>query len=433
MNLFYKSVFVALFIYMGMIHSSYSNEESKSHDPSEKNRHIHGSHEECELPNQVNDIISCALQFHPLVKREELKSKVSSKLFDQASQVPNPTFNTRYIQGESQGKEVSELESNLFFEFELGGKKKARQDLAKSIYSHSQLSEQKMKAKVKKETILNLYRLRQVKDEEKANADSLAAFEKVIRRLKNLPRLNAEQEADLTLFEIAKEEALVEKAVLYQEERRIEHFFHIATGHSIGEIKKFIPGFKNNWPLIDERSESKNSLYVEGLKLESLQARNQLKLERSRAWPNLKVGPSLMVDQGVTNKNTLVGLSVSLPIPILNQNSGGKSLALENHLKSQKEVEFRKAEESHERNEQLHVYRNTVSILKATLKNKELQKRQNRIEKLYMRGLIASSVFLESVRQKLSYIKSRNERELVALSSLWNIYEFDGAILKEQI
>ena len=67
------------------------------------------------------------------------------------------------------------------------------------------------------------------------------------------------------------------------------------------------------------------------------------------------------------------------------------------------------------------------------MKKKEIDKKHNRIERLYLRGVVASSVFLDSLKQKLSYLKSRNHRELTAVKALWNIYKFDGVILKERI
>lgn len=54
------------------INSVYATSENLSdHSYSEESKkHKHGAHLECPLPKSKEDIISCALEFHPSIKKE---------------------------------------------------------------------------------------------------------------------------------------------------------------------------------------------------------------------------------------------------------------------------------------------------------------------------------------------------------------------------
>lgn len=407
--------------------------EELIHGNEEGKKHIHGAHKECPLPKNRMDIIDCALSFHPSVKRGMLKIDSTTKLEEQASQIPNPTLSTRYVKSDSNGENNSELEANLSFTLELGGKRGSRKDYAQARKSEAEVTNDITKANVKIATILNLHRLRQVLVEKKLLAEAIAAFSKVIGQLKKLPRLSAEQVASLTLFEIALEETKVNESEIFEEERKLEHFFHIATGHSLEEIRDFLPHTPANWPRIKPNKSENSSPEVKKLKSLAHLAGKELEIQKSKAWPDLKIGPSLAIERDGGIENKMIGFNVQMPIPVFQANGGGKAYAHSELLRAQKNISLTIAEENHERFEQLRVYESAVKILSKTMKLNTIEKKHNRIEKLYLRGVVSSSVFLDSLKQKLSYLKSRNSREITALKALWSIHKYDGIIFKEKL
>lgn len=409
------------------------NAEDIAHGIEEGKEHVHGAHKECPLPRSRRDIVDCALYFHPSVKRGVLKIKSTSKLVEKVSQIPNPTFSSRYVKGDKNGEEVSELETNLSFTLELGSKRGSRKEYAGARNAEAIVSNDATKADVKIATILNMHRLRQVLEEKKLIVEAKSAFSKVIGQLRKLPRLSAEQEASLTLFEMALEETKVNEAELFEEERKLEHYFHISTGHSIDEIRSYLPDAPKNWPLIGKPIGDKNSPGVKKLKSLATLAQKELEIQNSDAWPNLTIGPSFSIEKEGTVENKMVGFNVQIPIPLFQVNGGGKAHARSELLRAQKNISLTISEENHERFEQLRVYESAVNILYKTMKQNVIEKKHNRIEKLYLRGVISSSVFLDSLKQKLSYLKSRNNREITALKALWSIHKYDGNILEEKI
>ena len=403
------------------------------HSISEGKKHVHGVHKECPLPKNAADIVECALEFHPSVKRGLLNLDSASKLGEKAAQIPNPTLSSRFVKGENNGDEISELEANLTFTLEVGGKRGARKEYAFASKNIAMASNEAIKSEVKVNTVLSLYRLRQILTEKRIVKEALRAFSKVIGQLKKLPRLSAEQEASLTLFEIALEETRVNESEVFEEERKLEHYFHVSTGHSLAEIKDFLPKPPKVWPTIIDHQKSVTSPEIKRLKSLTLLAQKELEIQKSDAWPDLKIGPSVAIERDGAVQNKMVGLNIQIPIPLFQANGGGKAFARSELVKAQKNVTLTQAEEKHERYEQLRVYESAVSILNKTMKQNVIEKKHNRIESLYLRGVVSSSVFLDSLKQKLSYLKSRNHRELTAVKALWNIYKYDGKIFEEKI
>ncbi|GEM_PF-439492 len=417
----------------GSVHAIEENiSEHKS--SKESKEHEHGSHLECPLPNNVQDIISCALEFHPSIKKENYNLDISDQSLKKESQIPNPTLSSRYTQGKVEGKDVSELEANLAFVLELGGKRSSRQNYAKAQKGEAIANYDLVRAEVKQETILNLYRLRQVLEERNLIKESLTAFSKIISRLKNLPRLSAEQEASLMLFELAHEETKVNESELFEEEKKLEHYFHIATGHSLDEISDLLPAYPKKWPKIKlPVDKNSHSVTTKRLKAKSDIALQELELQKSDAWPNLKIGPSLGIEKEGSVENKMIGFNIQLPIPLFNANGGGKAFARSKLIKAQRSMALSVAEENHERFEQLQVYQSAIRVLNKTMKRNLIEKKHQKIENMYLRGIISSSLYLDSLKQKFSYLKSRNSREMAAITALWNVYKYDGKIFKENI
>jgi cobalt-zinc-cadmium efflux system outer membrane protein len=380
------------------------------------------------------DIIDCAVELNPNVLRRKLRSDSYKSLVEKAKQIPNPVLTTRSVKGDKDGVDIAESETSLSFKVEIGGKRGARVDLAKSQLKEADVHQIKEQVNAKILTVIKLNRLRQMIEEKKSINEAILAFNKVIKKLKRLPRLSAEQEASMILFEISVEETKIQISEIFEEEREIEHFFHVSTGHSLTEILKYLPKSISLWPSFNhDHGNTDKSFEIKRLKVREEIALNQLSIEKSRAWPDLKIGPSIQVEQEGGANNTLVGFNLSLPLPLFSLNGGGKANARSNLIKARKLTLLTAKEEKHERHEQLKVYESSLSVLKTTMNKKIVDKKYDRIQKLYLRGVVSSTVLLESLRQKISFLKLRHNKEMTTLKSLWSIYMYDGKVLEVKL
>jgi len=413
---------------IALTNNTYADDES--HESEHQLDHAHGTHKECPLPNSTEDIISCALEMHPQVKRGIQEIDSLKNLEKQAGQRPNPIFSSRYVKGSNH---TSELETNLSFIVELGDKRNSRRQFAIAQKDRAIRFKELTQAEVKIQTIKNLFRLRQILKEQRVLSETLSAFSKVTKQLRLKPILSPEQESSLTVFEIALEEIKIKKSEIFEEERKIEHYFHVATGHSLEEIINYLPSIPEKWKDISLKKKIDLSPKLNQLSSFAELAQKNLEIEKSQSWPNLRIGPSFSIDKETYNDNKMIGFNIQFPIPILQTNSGAKAYARSELIRAQKNINLTRAQESHERVEQFKIYKSTTQILNKTMKFSEIDKKYKRIEKLYLRGVITSSVFLDSLKQKLSYLETRHNREMTALSALWNIYKYNGSLFKEQI
>ena len=89
-----------------------------SGDSSSADKHIHGSHSECALPQSTNDIIACAIKFHPKVVRLKLSLNASQTLIEPAKQLQNPTLKTKYLKADSEVDNSNSTEASISFPVE---------------------------------------------------------------------------------------------------------------------------------------------------------------------------------------------------------------------------------------------------------------------------------------------------------------------------
>lgn len=418
---------LGLIVYLLSIQSIYAFEREHGEG------HVHGTHEECKLPKNSADIIACAMKMHPSAIKAQLKSGSTIKLVDKAAQIPNPTLTSRYVRGDSVEGEASELEANFNFTLELGGKRNARKEIALAKSSQANVQEYNARAMIKIATILNLHRLRQVVKEKEFLDESFKAFNKVLADIRKIPKLSSEQDASLTLFELALEELKIEESELYELEQKLEHFFHVATGHSLVEIEPFFPASPRNWPSIKPFNRVSDSPQIKELKALALVANKKSKLETAKAWPNLKIGPSLAIEQEGGVKNEMFGLNIQLPIPIMQRNDGARAFAKSEELRARRKINLAKSELKHERFEKKRIYESAVKTLKNAITTKEYALKHKKIESLYRRGVISNTIYLESFKQRFRYLKRKNKQEMTALKALWEIHLYDGNVFKEKI
>lgn len=410
------------------------SEKKLPHPKVGKGVHVHGTHSECPLPKSTSDIVSCAQDNHPIVKRATYSINGLKDLPKVAAQRPNPTLNSRIIKGDSKGYDVYETEASLMFPVELGFKQDSRIQKARTKIMAVGSQKKEIQAKVRIETILKLHRLRQLLLEKKLTSQMISAFKKIVKRLSKIPKLSAAQEASLSIFQLAFSDAQVKQSEIFEEEREIEHYFHVSTGHSLSEIQNYLPKTPRPWPTVEVETEhSTPSPTIKKLMANRDHANSNLEFEKSNSWPTIKVGPAVSIEKDGNFENVLVGVNLSIPLPLFQTNGGGRSHARNQFTKTQKLISLTRAEERHERAEQLKIYFNAVKILSKTTSKSKLNQAHKKVEKLYSRGLISSSTLIESFRQRSELLKGRHNRELKALNALYLIHTLDGKIFEVKL
>ena len=406
-------------------------DQDPTHDPI---HHVHGSHPECPLPKTPMDILVCAREEHPDVKRSKLAQEHGRTLTDVASQIPNPELESQTVFGSTLGDQQVQSQISLTQPLSLGGARSARIEEAKAQQKQLEGDLKKVQAEVTLRTVTKLHRLRQLQTEKAILDEAVTSYDKLLGQYKARPSLTPEQEVSQAVFEMALADSRIKRSLLTDEEREIEHFFHVATGHGLPELMKTLPEAPKAWPPVEQKSGGTGrSPEVSRLLADQALAEAELDFARATSWPGLRLGP--MVQLGVDGpiRSQLYGLQLNLDLPLFNINGAGRAHAAKGLWKAESAIALLKIEEGHERAEQARIYQSAIEALKTAGSTSVMEKKHQRIEALSMRGLISSSLAIEAHRQRSDLEKSRNERELTAIEALWEIYKFDGRILEESL
>ncbi len=386
---------------------------------------------------KTQDILDCALQNHPEVVQSKASLERDLALKKIARQRPNPELESKIISGNEAGTSVLTTETSLLHTLELGGKRKfrIREALAQGELAQASLLESQELTALN--TVLALYRLRQIRSELAYIKESLTTFDRILRQFKSRPLLPPEQAVSLSVFDLAKQEYQLREKSLLEEEQGLETFLEVATGTSFSKIAGFLPEQKRSWPKISLAVDEKNAVVTSGSEIKKAEADLKkaeagLKLAKSNAWPDFKLGPTVETGTLGHKDSVAVGGSVAIPLPLLNLNRGEKAYAALEKARAFSSLEHTRKKVSSERIKQVKRYQNAVQVL-SRVHFQDLNQKHHEVERFFDKGLVPSSLVIESHRQLLEITKSFHEQELTAIDSLWRVYVIDGEIFERKL
>jgi cobalt-zinc-cadmium efflux system outer membrane protein len=388
----------------------------------------------CGSVKTAQDILDCAINHHPDVQISEASLKRDEILKKIAKQVPNPELESSILSGQPGAPEGVFVDVGLMQTIELGGKRKNRikQAIATGTLTQAQLLESKELTALN--TVLALYRLRQIRFELAAVSEVTTTYQHILKNYTSRPKLAPEQEVSSSVFDLAFDEAKLKKATLLQEQGSLVQFLILATGLSEKQILLHLPGSKGNWPkfVLDSQETNLNSEIAKANADKAIAEAN-LKLSKSNAWPDFKVGPSFQTQTGVTGQQSSAGINVGFSLPILSQNRAGIEYAKKDYAKSLLSQKLVTDKNQNERVKQIQRYQQALKSLHQIKSGAFINAKHENLEKFFDEGLISSSLVIETHRQMIDVTESRNIQELTALDALWRLYILEGKLTESKL
>lgn len=412
-----KFVFLFTLILFGFLGNAYAQETTS-----------------CGNIKSAQDILNCALGNHPEVKLSESALTRDQMLKSIAKQLPNPEIDTTILSGQPGTPQGIFVESSLTQTIELGGKRKNRikQAVATEQFTKALVLESKELTAIN--TVLALYRLRQIRSELTSLNEAATTYQHIVNNYKSRPKLAPEQEVSSSVFELAMDEAKLKKATLKQEQTSLLQFLTLATGLDEKVILSRLPGGKGNWPKfkLDKNEMTVNSELAKANADKAISEAN-LKLAKSNAWPDFKLGPSFQTQTGITGQDSAAGINVGLTLPILSRNKGGIEYAKRDYAKNLLSYQLSGQKNQSERIKQIQRYNQALRSLYQIKSTASINANHANLEKYFTDGLISPSLVIETHRQMIELIESRNVQELTALDALWRLYVLQGKVVEAKL
>ncbi|MDG0815762.1 TolC family protein [Bdellovibrio svalbardensis] len=388
--------------------------------------------ESCGVLSNLKQVISCAESRSPEVIKAQLEVKQKQASVEAAGQLLNPELSADALSGTVQSETRSETNLSLLFPVELGGKRRARKDVASGAASRAELELFNATAEVRKNVLLKVLRLRQIDSELDLVNESAEAFGKLVKQYEGRPALSPEQEVTLTVFRIAKDDYSFKRMEYDEELSQLASFFRISTGQDLGAIRKVMPARMPNLMINltktpAENSDLRNSPLLLTYDADIKVARAELDRAQGDAWPTLNVGPAAKFSKEAGQDIQQWGLSLSMPLPVLSLNQGEKAAANATVRSSQTRRELAEQELRERRAFLVEIYKKSAKALQETSNAHVLENKHKKVESMFVKGLVPSSLVIEVHRSLVEFEKTRNLRELKAVEAIFDIQIIDGA------
>lgn len=280
---------------------------------------------ECQNSINVDDFLSCLIEGHPQLDIAKLDVSVAEGLVDKASQRPNPELEWQGT--ETPGASGLTNEFNLNHTIELGSKQPARVKLAESELQFQKVGIEGNYNRVKIELIERLYRLRQINHEIEVIEENRQTFLRMISQYKRIGKMNPEQEISVNVFRMASEEVQLKLGNLRNEKDEVLSYLKVISGQTILPGEKHLPPLIHEWPVLN--NEEIRGPILKQAKASVDIAKRRYELEKAESWPDISVGPRVVTVPGFQG-GAFVGAAVTLPLPVLSLNRGGRASALAN-------------------------------------------------------------------------------------------------------
>ncbi len=366
-------------------------------------------------------------------KKNNLLLSESEGVLDAGSAFSNPELEFETIQGRGLGGRVGNNRIAISYPFQLFGQRSAKKAKAKAESELLKIEGIKGKNGLVAEVALNLYHLMHISEEISTLEMTLETYSNVISQLSSRAMLSPDQDVTLSVFRLAVGDLSFKRSSLISDRKKIEDFFSHIPGMTSKQLEKLLPEHRKNWPDPSLKRSELNGWPIQQVENQLKAAEADFDSSKANAWPELKAG--IIYDQEIESSLEVskVGFNLTLPIPLLNWNSGNKQIAASAYQRALVDKELAHREVKNERSRTIEFYNSSVETLKKSPNEMDVVKKTKNLASKYNRGLINSSLLIEAHRQLFEFRSSQNEIERKTLESLFRIYELDGVSIEEAL
>jgi cobalt-zinc-cadmium efflux system outer membrane protein len=382
----------------------------------------------CETKKSADAVVECFLEKHPNLVISKAGIDVAEGEINVSSQRINPSL--EWLVNESQQSNGVANEVNLKHTFELGYKRSARIKLAEIKKDLEVVDFEKSYNQLKIDLIMDLYRLRQIEHETEVIKENQTTFERMIDQYKKIGRMNPEQEISVNIFSMASDEVMLKLQKLKNERNQILTEFEVINQTPFTPVKNQLPPLNHAWPDLDESGVQGVLIKEADLKVE--ESTRNYALEKAKAWPDLALGPRMLSSPG-PGGGTFFGAALSLNLPLLNLNAGGKQKASAGKVRAEMRKSLLSKRIYAEARRLKKVYQNSSRSYTQALKGSKIHKNHNRIHSLIKRGVVSPPLVIELHRQAIEFFEALHQQELAAVEARWVYYSLFSRLDKKTI
>lgn len=367
----------------------------------------------CASVSNLSGAIECIRRNEPAFTSAQNGQEEAVSLENSGYRLMNPELQMDYIEGKSLGDVQREANAAFLFTLELGGKRSARATILSGEGRILQAEAFEQQVSALSELGGALLRLHQLAREKEVLQESATTFKSVIKLYRSRGSLPPEQRVSLNAFELIvldyDRKILEVDAELLRFQIRTERLFGTQTKGQPLDVSKFIPDIKTAAGTL----ESWIARTPEMLRINAEQAKAQGEFELSKAevWPDLKVGPAIRQTTSGPFSYQSVGVSVSLPIPLLSWNGALRDSRRLTDKRVQANAIWENQDIRAKYTSMLSQLEKISTLLKATPTEDEIHRKHASSENLFSRGLVGGALVIEAHRSIVDFYETKHALE----------------------
>ena len=376
----------------------------------------------CTITN-ISEFYSNIKSNGPLLSESIKQKEEISSVIDVAKQKPNPELEFEYLKGHQRDLDIRSYTLTAQHIVEFGSKREKR---VKKAERFQELKDAEVDLRLFNSNLnatVEYQRITQLNITIDSVKEVVHTFDKVIKKLASRKRLNPEEVVSLSTLRLASNDYKNqlnnlenEKMILLGKVSFLSNCKNITPKYA--ELKyKFIK-FETGYPSVAGLSQ------LEDLKVDL--ALGELDVQKSLGYSNISIGPRIEYQGQGDLKFMSAGVSVSFAFPLFQTNDGGKLNALKSVSAQKLSSKNRKEMLKIQRVNLISKIRRSIETLSKMPSLSELEKKHNKVEKLFSRGVVSIPMTIESHRQQIDFLISRFQIENEILNTYGQLILING-------
>lgn len=384
--------------------------------------------------SDANILLAKLKENHPAMGKLKFRNENSQAIVKDESQFLNPELSMGFLTGDTSEGKSKTYEIELTQTIELGGKRAKRADLMKSKVALENTQTQLTAEDSIVEAVNQMFEIKTIDKLIPIYEETLSSYRSVLKSKTALNSLSPEAVVEKETLELLISDVRLKLFKLEDKKKELEqHLSYYANSKCLIDLSKI--EITADTSFLDESIEKQiagnNEINI-ALQSKELVIR-ELALLKGQSIPNLKIGPAFEFEKTQGKTYTQVGVNVSFDLPVFSSNKFKKGYLDE-------EIKYLSKGHDQVRDEVLFDLETSVIRYKRLSKQLGTLKKENayeakhqKIEKLFSRGLISTSMIIEVHRQLIEYAETIASYEQEAVGTLWNIYKLQGTVLTKSI
>ncbi len=377
--------------------------------------------QDCQIRSS-SEMLDALLERNPAILASGKQLKAQSELVSAANVLPNPEVEYGFSNSDSPEGDVIANEVAIGFVLELGGKRSARKASALAEKNLKSIELESIRFNEQSDSIIKWFQYKENRSAIDLYGRAIKLFERYLRTISSRS-LSPSQKIEKKTVELAIMDIRLLQAKKTASQKDILKHLSLALDNKCTFAATAFTGNLKLPKQIEKQEISSESIEFKKLKTQTQHFEALLSQSRSNSYPDLTVGPTFGVEQSLLGNQISYGVKLSMALPIFNLGRSSRRASI-NSLDSQKIMEKSGVRDLDvDLQTLIEKYNNLSSVVQNFPSSDELIQEFSYTENQFRRGVISSSLLIESQRKYIEFLDSQTEFKVEALEALLQIYK----------